>query len=102
MGCNGGRLWVDADYAPSDVIHMTESEADDYILRSLRAIAGLKTVGGVGDNMFHLVDEEIAGLEAIAKTYPSKGPELVPLVSEWLRIREKLKATRTQSPMSPD
>lgn len=78
---------------------MTDAEADNYIMRSLRAVAGLKTVGGIGqgDDIRRLVNEEIAILERIAEMYPSKGPKLVSLVMAWIQLLEGMRAKTTES-----
>ena len=72
---------------------MTSFEADQRIIVSRRALAGYVQVVDAQQwppadlPLFH---DEIISLEAVAEEHPGKTSEIIVLVGEWVRLRERL------------
>ena len=72
---------------------MSPTDADQLIMRSRRALAGLKTVGNVFRNPFEaasLVRDELIALGRIVDLHPQTGDVVAGLLTAWQSLHDEL------------
>jgi hypothetical protein len=75
---------------------MTAEEADDRIILSRRTLYDYMAMAALGEGPdplnLTLIHDEIMLLEGIAEEHPGKTDKLVNLVSQWVKLRDGLRA----------
>ena len=72
---------------------MSPTDADQLIMRSRRALAGLKTVGTVFQDPYEtagLVRDELRALSRIADIHPQNADVVAGLLTGWQGIHDRL------------